>query len=86
MSVVWSKMEDVLTVTATFAGFRGNLEITGLQESLVAARQATVRAAVARGATVLDSFLTGSYRRYTLLAPMHGADDDIVVVLERSYP
>ena len=45
-------MEDVLTVTAAFEDFRGNLEITGLQESLVAARQERVRAAVARGLTV----------------------------------
>lgn len=83
--MVSSKMEDVLTVTASFEGFRENLEITGLQESLVAARQAAVRTAVARGVTVLDSFLTGSYRRHTLIAPMRGADVDIVVVLDRSY-
>jgi hypothetical protein len=85
MSVVSSKMEDVLTGTASFEGFRQNLEITGLQESLVAARQAAVRTAVARGVTVLDSFLTGSYRRHTLIAPMRNADVDIMVVLERSY-
>ncbi|MDQ2812354.1 MAG: hypothetical protein M3Z75_10890 [Actinomycetota bacterium] len=85
MSVVSSKMEDVLTVTVSFEGFRENLEITGLQESLVAARQVAVRAAVARGVTVLDSLLTGSYRRHTLIAPMRGADVDIVVVLDRSY-
>lgn len=78
-------MEDVLTVTAAFEGFRGNLEITELQESLVAARQAKVRAAVARGMTVHDSFLTGSYRRRTLIAPMQEADVDIVLVLDRSY-
>ena len=75
----------MLTVTAAFAGFRSNLEITGLQESLVAARQAKVRAAVARGLTVLGSFLTGSYRRSTLIAPMRDADVDIMVVLDRGY-
>lgn len=75
----------MLTVTAAFAGFRSNLEITGLQERLVAARQAKVRAAVARGLTVLGSFLTGSYRRSTLIAPMRDADVDIMVVLDRSY-
>jgi Second Messenger Oligonucleotide or Dinucleotide Synthetase domain len=75
----------VLTVTSAFADFHANLEITGLQESLVAARQAKVRAAVARDLTVLDSFLTGSYRRRTLIAPMRDADVDIMVVLDRAY-
>lgn len=75
----------MLTVTSAFADFRGNLEITGLQESLVAARQAKVRAAVARDLTVHDSFLTGSYRRRTLIAPMRDADVDIMVVLDRTY-
>jgi len=75
----------VLTVTSAFADFRGNLEITGLQESLVAARQAKVRAAVARDLTVHDSFLSGSYRRRTLIAPMRDADVDIMVVLDRTY-
>ncbi len=75
----------MLTATAAFADFRGNLEITGLQDSLVAARQVKVRAAAARGLTVLDSFLTGSYRRYTLIGPMRDADVDIVTVLDRGY-
>lgn len=75
----------MLTVTAAFEEFRGNLEITGLQESVVAARQEKVRAAVARGLTVRNSYLTGSYRRHTLIPPMRDADVDIIVVLDRSY-
>jgi hypothetical protein len=75
----------VLTVTGPFEGFRGNLEITGLQEGVVAARQERVRAAVARGLKVRGSFLTGSYRRRTLIAPMAEADVDILVVLDREY-
>lgn len=77
--------EGMLAVTTAFGEFRGNLEITGLQESVVAARQERVRAAVAGGLTVRDSFLTGSYRRHTLIGPMREADVDIVVVLDRSY-
>lgn len=73
------------TVTSAFADFRASLELTGLQESLVAARHEKVRAAVARGVTVRDSFLTGSYRRRTLIAPMRDADVDIMVVLDRTY-
>jgi hypothetical protein len=78
-------MEAVLTVTAAFEGFRGNLEITGLQEGVVAARQERVRAVVERGLEVRGSFLTGSYRRRTLIAPMADADVDIVVLLDRGY-
>jgi Second Messenger Oligonucleotide or Dinucleotide Synthetase domain len=68
-----------------FARLRANLELTGLQEKTVAARQAGVRAAVERQLTVADSFLTGSYRRQTLIRPISRADVDIVVVLDREY-
>lgn len=70
-------------VTAAFQDFRGNLAITGLQESVIAARQEKVRAVVAGGLAVEDSFLTGSYGRCTLIGPMRHADVDIVVVLDR---
>ena len=78
-------MECVLTVSAAFEEFRGNLEISGLQESVVSARQERVRAVVASGLAVRGSFLTGSYRRQTLIAPVRDADVDIVVVLDREY-
>ncbi len=55
-------MECMLTVTAAFEEFRANLEITELQESVVAARQERVRAAIAGRLMVRGSFLTGSYR------------------------
>jgi hypothetical protein len=85
MSVVTAMMESMISVTAAFEEFRGNLEITDLQASMVAARQERVRASAADGLTVLDSFLTGSYRRGTLIGPMRNADVDIVLVLDRSY-
>lgn len=37
------------------------------------------------GLSVSDSFLTGSYRRHTLIPPLKDADIDIVVVLAVSY-
>jgi hypothetical protein len=85
MSVVSSMMRCVLTVSAACEEFRCNLKITGLQESTVAARQERVRASVGRGLTVCGSFLTGSYRRRTLIAPMRDADVDIIVALDRGY-
>ncbi|MBN1171300.1 MAG: hypothetical protein JXA67_03920 [Micromonosporaceae bacterium] len=72
------------TVSDAFNRFRANLELTGLQESTVAERQSSVRAAVARELPVIDDFLTGSYRRHTLIAPLSRADVDLVAVLDRS--
>ena len=75
----------VLSRDQAFERFRRNLELTGLQEKTVAARQQNVREAVAAQLTVVDDFLTGSYRRRTLIGPLKEADVDIVVVLDRSY-
>lgn len=73
------------TIPAGFAQLRSNLEITGLQASTVSTRQQNVRAAVERRMTVLDSFLTGSYSRSTMIAPLSAADIDIFVVLDTRY-
>jgi len=73
------------TVTSAFDGLKGNLQITGLQQSTVATRQTNVRDVVAAGMTVQDSFLTGSYARNTMVAPLKEADVDVFVVLDASY-
>ena len=73
------------TIPASFQRFRSNLEITDLQQSSVSTRQQNVRDAVARRLTVKESFLTGSYKRHTMIAPLSDADVDICVVLEASY-
>lgn len=73
------------TIAAAFEELRSNLEITGLQASTVSTRQQHVRDAVARGLNTLDSFLTGSYVRSTMIAPLTEADIDIFVVLDPSY-
>lgn len=74
-----------LTCNQAFERLRSNLELTGLQETTVATRQKNVRAAVASQLVVVDDFLTGSYRRQTLIGPLKSADVDIVVVLDRGY-
>src|ERR1700677_2522509 len=76
---------SVLTRAQAFERMRSNLELTGLQERTVATRQKNVRIAVERQLTVWDTFLSGSYRRQTLISPLKSADVDIVVVLDRSY-
>ena len=73
------------TVTQAFAQFKANLEITGLQSTTVSTRQQNVRSNVAASLTVLDSFLTGSYMRSTMIAPLEYADIDIFIVLDSSH-
>jgi hypothetical protein len=75
----------VTTVAEAFRQFRTNLEITSLQESTTSTRQSNVRDAVARDFSVLESFLTGSYRRNTMIAPLSTADVDVFVVLDPKY-
>lgn len=70
---------------SSFQMLKENLEITGLQKSIVSTRQNEVRYAVARNMDVLDSFLTGSYARSTMIAPLSKADIDIFIVLDKKY-
>src|SRR5665213_153597 len=73
------------TIQQSFSTFRNNLEITSLQSSVVSTRQKNVREVVEAGMQVLDSFLTGSYSRSTMIAPLNEADIDIFVVLDPKY-
>lgn len=73
------------TVKQSFQKLKENLEITGLQEETVSARQKSVRGVLDAGLTVKESFLTGSYSRSTMIAPLNDADVDIFAVLDVSY-
>lgn len=73
------------TLSQAFQKVRENLEITGLQTSTVATRQQNVRAVVEAGLTVREDFLTGSYARSTMIAPLAQADIDVFVVLDAQY-
>jgi hypothetical protein len=73
------------TIAQGFAKLQENLQITDLQQSTVDTRQKNIREAVAKELTVLTSFVTGSYRRGTLIAPLSKADIDIFVILDPSY-
>lgn len=70
------------TISEAFRKLCENLEITGLQESTVSTRQTNVRVALKDDFDVKDSFLTGSYRRNTMIAPLSEADIDIFIVLD----
>lgn len=73
------------SLSAGFAEFRSNLEITDLQSSVVSTRQQRVREALDAKLDVRDSFLTGSYARSTMIAPLAQADIDVLVVLSTDY-
>ncbi|MGB9898430.1 CBASS oligonucleotide cyclase [Thermanaerothrix sp.] len=73
------------TIFKSFEELKANLEITGLQHSTVATRQQNVREVIENEMDVLDSFLTGSYSRHTMIAPLKDADIDIFVVLDPKY-
>jgi hypothetical protein len=73
------------TIIQSFSEFRSNLEITDLQESTVSKRQKDVRDVLDKGLTIHESFLTGSYSRSTMIAPLKAADVDIFIVLDASY-
>lgn len=74
-----------LSVAGAFDLFASRLEITDLQQSTVSVRQQAVRAAVERRLHVLESFLTGSYRRHTMIGPLTAADVDLFCILDAGY-
>jgi hypothetical protein len=74
-----------ITIVQGFDKLKQNLEITDLQVSTVSTRQQNVRDAVESEMTVLDSFLTGSYRRNTMIAPLSEADADVFIILHPDY-
>ena len=72
-------------IAQNFARFKSNLEITSLQTETTSNRQKDIRAAVEAKMSVLDSFLTGSYVRDTMIAPLASADIDIFTVLHSKH-
>ena len=76
------------TVVQGFQELRSRLEITNLQSSSVSKRHQHIREILKKELPVLEDdgdFLTGSYVRNTLIAPLKDADIDIFFVLNRSY-
>jgi hypothetical protein len=73
------------TIQQSFEQLKRNLEITGLQSSTVSTRQTRIREVMESGMDVLDSFLTGSYARSTMIAPLKEADIDVFIVLDARY-
>lgn len=74
-----------VTIPQGFLQLRQNLEITDLQRATVSTRQTNIRSVIEGDLIVKDSFLTGSYSRNTMIAPLKEADVDIFVVLDVRY-
>lgn len=79
------KVDMATTIKQSFQRLKENLEITELQEETVSTRQKSVREVLDAGLTVNESFLTGSYSRSTMIAPLSDADVDIFAVLDVKY-
>src|SRR5260370_24803743 len=76
------------TIVQGFQELRSRLEITDLQSSAVSQRHQNIREILKQELPVLEDggdFLTGSYVRKTMIAPLKEADIDIFFVLNRSY-
>jgi hypothetical protein len=73
------------TIAQGFAWLRETMQVTSLQTAAVSTRQNRVRAAIENEMDVLDSFIAGSYRRNTLVAPLKECDVDICVVLHPDH-
>jgi hypothetical protein len=73
------------SIQAAFQKLKTNLEITDLQTETVSIRQNNVREVLDAGLDVKESYLTGSYSRNTMIAPLSEADIDIFAVLDIKY-
>jgi hypothetical protein len=73
------------TIQQGFLTMKQNLEITGLQSATVSTRQKSIREVMEAGLTVHESFLTGSYSRNTMIAPLKEADIDLFFVMDVQY-
>lgn len=75
------------TISQSFLKMKQNLEISDLQVTTVSTRQQNIRRVIEADIKLIDpfSFLTGSYSRQTLIAPLKEADVDIFFVLDPKY-
>lgn len=69
------------TVIQSFEDFRTKLEITSTQTGNVSTRHTNLRNNLPTHIKKLDDFLTGSYMRSTMIAPLKDADVDVFYVL-----
>jgi len=74
-----------LTVSQAFDIFLSNLEITDYQEEKAIARHTPLRLVIEKRFTLSEHFLTGSYKKKTMVRPMKDNDIGLFVVLDAGY-
>jgi hypothetical protein len=76
----------MLSPNQAFYKFRGNLKTTDTENASASRRQTKIRQQIedAKTLTVLDTFLTGAYRRETKTKPLRDVDI-MVVIADDSY-
>ena len=72
-----------MTVGQAFEVFKSALEITQPEQDAAKSSQERLRARLERRLTILEDFLSGSYKRDTKIRPL--TDIDLFVVLDYSY-
>jgi len=78
-------MKMLLSISEAFQKLKQNLEITQSQTSAVSERHNGVRDVLDMKLDIEESFLTGSYKRNTMIAPLSKADIDIFFILDQKY-
>lgn len=74
-----------MTIIQGFQQLKKNLEITAPQKSTISTRQQNIRDIIEGKMDVLDSYIAGSYKRSTMIAPLTKSDVDIFIVLDPKY-
>jgi len=72
-----------MTVGQAFEVFKSALEITQPEQDAATSSQERLRARLERRLTILEDFLSGSYKRDTKIRPL--TDIDLLVVLDPAY-
>ncbi len=72
-----------MTIGQAFELFKSALEITQSEQDAAKYCQETLRARLERRLTILDDFLTGSYKRDTKIRPLN--DIDLFIVLDPGF-
>lgn len=73
------------TVNEAWASFQSNLEVPHIQTERLLVRQEKICEVLQQKITCLNEFISGSYVRSTMIAPLKAAEIDFFVVLDSHY-
>lgn len=73
------------TIDEAFVRFLSNLEIPTIDPEKISARQRGICEVLQQKIMIVNDFVSGSYARSTMIAPLQDAEIDLFVVLESHY-